>query len=179
VAIAGLLLVLDVFSVGSVDGLGVLWALGGMVGCAFFFVVSAGEDNGLPPIVLAAGGLVVGTVALGSAGVIGLVDLSASTAAATYQGTAVPWWLPVLGLGVVTAAVSYVTGILASRALGSRLASFLGLLEVLFSVVFAWLLLGELPALVQLVGGVLLLAGVIVVRAGEPEVTAVEAAVPS
>jgi drug/metabolite transporter (DMT)-like permease len=50
---------------------------------------------------------------------------------------------------------------------------------VLFSVVFAWLLLGELPALVQLVGGVLLLAGVIVVRAGEPEVTAVEAAVPS
>ncbi|HEX3221705.1 MAG TPA: EamA family transporter, partial [Nocardioides sp.] len=54
VAVAGLLLVLDVFSVGSVDGLGVLWALGGMVGCAFFFVVSAGEDNGLPPIVLAA-----------------------------------------------------------------------------------------------------------------------------
>lgn len=179
VAIAGLLLVLDVFSVGSVDGLGVLWALGGMVGCAFFFVVSAGEDNGLPPIVLAAGGLVVGTVALGLAGVLGLVSLSASTASATYQGVAVPWWLPVLALGVVTAAVSYVTGILASRALGSRLASFLGLLEVLFSVIFAWLLLGELPGVVQLVGGVLLLAGVIVVRAGEPEVTAAEAAVPS
>src|SRR3954447_14384303 len=31
VAIAGLLLVLDVFSVASADGLGVLWALGGMV----------------------------------------------------------------------------------------------------------------------------------------------------
>ena len=43
--IAGLLLVLDVFSVASADGLGVLWALGGMVGCAFFFVVSSGEDN--------------------------------------------------------------------------------------------------------------------------------------
>jgi drug/metabolite transporter (DMT)-like permease len=167
VAIAGLLLVLDVFSVGSVDGIGVLWALGGMVGCAFFFVVSAGEDNGLPPIVLAAGGLTVGTVALGLAGLVGLVPMAASTGDASYNGTSVAWWLPVLALGVVTAAVSYLTGILASRALGARLASFLGLLEVLFSVVFAWLLLGQLPGWIQLLGGILLLGGVIVVRAGE------------
>lgn len=179
VAVAGLLLVLDVFAVGSVDGLGVLWALGGMVGCAFFFVVSAGEDNGLPPIVLAAGGLLVGTVALGLAGVLGLVQMSASTGDATYNGAAVPWWLPVLALGVVTAAVSYVTGILATRALGARLASFVALLEVLFSVIFAWLLLGQLPSELQLLGGVLLLGGVVVVRAGEPEVLSTEAAVPS
>jgi drug/metabolite transporter (DMT)-like permease len=170
VAITGLMLVLDIFAVGSVDGLGVLWALGGMVGCAFFFVVSAGEDNGLPPIVLAAGGLVVGTIALGLAGVLGLVPMAASTGDATYNGTSVVWWLPLLGLGVVTAAVSYVTGILASRALGARLASFVALLEVLFSVVFAWLLLGQLPGDVQLFGGVLLLSGVVVVRAGEPGV---------
>lgn len=168
VAIAGLLLVLDVFSVGSVDGLGVLWALGGMVGCAFFFVVSSSEDNGLPPIVLATGGLVVGSIALGLAGLVGLVDMSAGTADATYNDVAVPWWLPVLALGVVTAGVAYVSGILATRALGARLASFVALLEVLFSVVFAWLLLGQLPNEVQLLGGVLLLAGVIVVRAGEP-----------
>ncbi len=167
VAIAGLLLVLDVFSVGSIDGLGVLWALGGMVGCAFFFVVSSGEDNGLPPIVLAAGGLVVGSAALGLAGAFGLVEMSASSADASYNGASLPWWLPVLALGVVTAAVSYVAGIMASRLLGARLASFVALLEVLFSVVFAWLLLGELPGPVQLLGGALLLGGVVVVRSGE------------
>jgi drug/metabolite transporter (DMT)-like permease len=168
VAVAGLLLVLDVFSVGSVDGIGVLWALGGMVGCAFFFVVSAGEDNGLPPIVLAAGGLTVGTLALGLAGALGLVEMSAGTGDATYNGATVAWWLPLAALGVVTAAVAYVTGILASRALGARLASFVALLEVLFSVVFAWLLLGQLPGVIQFLGGVLLLGGVVVVRAGEP-----------
>jgi drug/metabolite transporter (DMT)-like permease len=168
VAIAGLLLVLDVFSVGSVDGLGVLWALGGMVGCAFFFVVSSGEDNGLPPIVLAAGGLVVGSAALGVAGACGLVEMSAATADATYNGVSMSWWIPLLALGVVTAAVSYVAGIFASRLLGARLASFVALLEVMFSVVFAWLLLGELPSAIQLLGGLLLLGGVIVVRAGEP-----------
>ncbi len=175
VAVSGLLLVIDVFSVGSIDGLGVLWALGGMVGCAFFFVVSAGEDNGLPPIVLAAAGLVVGAVALGLAGALGLVPMHASTLDASYQGVAVPWWVSVVALGVVTAGVSYVSGILASRALGARMASFAALLEVLFSVVFAWLLLGQLPGPVQLLGGVLLLGGVVLVRAGEPQVGALVA----
>jgi drug/metabolite transporter (DMT)-like permease len=80
----------------------------------------------------------------------------------------VPWWLPLLALGVVTAAVSYVAGILASRALGARMASFAALLEVLFSVVFAWLLLSQLPSLLQLLGGAVLVAGVLLVRAGEP-----------
>jgi drug/metabolite transporter (DMT)-like permease len=122
VAIAGLLLVLDVFSVGSVDGIGVLWALGGMVGCACFFVLSSGEDNGVPPVVLAAGGLVVGSVGLGMAGLLGLVSMSASTGDATYDDVTLPWWLPVLALGVVTAAVSYLSGIVASRLLGARLA---------------------------------------------------------
>ena len=105
---------------------------------------------------------------LGLAGLVGLVDMSASTARASYNGVHVTWWLAVLALGVITAAVAYVSGVLASRALGARLASFLGLLEVLFSVIFAWLLLGQLPGPIQLLGGVLLLAGVIVVRAGEP-----------
>ena len=168
IAIAGLLLVLDVFSVGSVDGIGVLWALAGMVGCACFFVLSSGEDNGVPPIVLAAGGLVVGSIGLGVAGLLGLVSMTATAGDATYDHLTVPWWLPLLTLGVVTAAVSYLSGIVASRLLGPRLASFLGLLEVLFSVVFAWLLLGELPGAIQLLGGLLVLGGVIVVRAGEP-----------
>lgn len=169
VAIAGLLLVLDVFSVGSVDGIGVLWALGGMVGCAVFFVLSSGDDNGVPPIVLAAGGLVVGSIGLGLAGVVGLVEMSAGTADATYNGVDVPWWLPLLALGVVTAALAYLSGIVASRLLGARLASFVALLEVLFSVIFAWLLLGELPSTIQLLGGLLVLGGVIVVRAGETD----------
>jgi len=165
----GLALVLDVFSVGAVDGLGVVWALLAMAGCAFFFVVSASDDDDdLPPIVLAAGGLVVGAVCLGAAGAVGLVTLSASTADAAYRGESVPWWLPVLALGVVTASLAYVAGILAARGLGARMASFAALAEVLFGVVFAWLLLDQLPRPVQLLGGVFVLAGVVLVKLGEP-----------
>jgi drug/metabolite transporter (DMT)-like permease len=167
VAGAGLMLVLDVFSAGAVDGLGVVWALLAMAGCAFFFVVSASDEDVLPPIVLAAGGLVVGAIALAAAGALRLVTFSASTDDAVYRGTSVPWWLPVLALGVITAALAYVAGILAARGLGARMASFAALLEVLFAVVFAWLLLGQLPRSVQLIGGVFVLAGVILVKLGE------------
>ena len=69
------------------------------------------------------------------------------------------WWVPVLALGLVTAAIAYVTGIEAGRRLGSRLASFVALTEVLMALVFAWLLLGELPRPIQLAGGLLVLAG--------------------
>lgn len=168
VAAFGLVLVLDVFSAGGVDGLGVAWALLAMVGAAAYFVLNAGQDNGLPPIVLAAGGLLVGGVALLVAGALGVVSFAASTASATFAGSSVPWWLPILGLGVFTAAIAYVAGIAASRVLGARLGSFAALMEVLFAVVFAWLLLGQLPAAIQLVGGALVLIGVVLVKLGEP-----------
>ena len=70
-------------------------------------------------------------------------------------------------LGVVTAAVSYVAGIAAIRRLGSRLASFVALLEVVSGVLWAWLLLDQLPQAVQLLGGALILAGVVAVKRGE------------
>jgi drug/metabolite transporter (DMT)-like permease len=60
--------------------------------------------------------------------------------------------------------IAYVTGIGAARALGPKVSSFVGLSEVLFAVMFAWILLGQVPAPVQFVGGVFMLAGVALVR---------------
>src|SRR3546814_8657521 len=57
VAAAGLVLVLDVVSGARPSAVGVLWALVATVGAAPNFVLYADEHNGLPPIVLAGGGL--------------------------------------------------------------------------------------------------------------------------
>ena len=54
-----------------------------------------------------------------------------------------------------------------ARHLGSTMASFVGLSEVLFAVLLAWLLLGEVPGPMQVVGGLLILGGVVAVRVGE------------
>ena len=162
------MLLLDLVGGAGVSLVGVAWALGAMVGLATYFVVSADETTGLPPLTLAAGGLVVGAVVLGLLGAVGLLPLSASTAPAVYSsGREVSWWLPVLALGLVTAALAYTTGIAATRRLGSRLGSFVALLEVIAAIGFAWLLLDELPRTAQLLGGVLILAGVVVVKLGE------------
>jgi len=167
VAAVGLVLVLDLLSGADLALDGVLWALAAMLGAATYFVMSADTRSGMPPLALAGGGLAVGSVGLGALGMVGVLPLSATTAAPTYAGEAVAWWLPFIGLGVVTAAIAYTTGIAASRRLGSRLASFVALLEVVAAVIFAWLLLDQLPGTLQLVGGAFIVAGVIVVKLGE------------
>ena len=171
VAAVGLVLVLDLLSGADLSAVGVVWALVAMVGAATYFVLSAGESE-LPPLVLAASGLWLAALALLAAGAVDVVPLRVSTEPVTYGDTTVPVWLPVLGLGVVTAAVAYVAGIAAARRLGSRLASFVALLEVLAGLLFAWALLGQAPSLVQVVGGLLVLTGVVLVKAGEPVIAA-------
>lgn len=167
VCVAGLGLVLNLPGGFTLDPLGTFWALLAMLCCATYFVLSARQDTGLPPLVLTAAGMVVGALVLTFAGVIGLVPFEFSTAPAPFNGHEVPWWLPVLGLGAVAGAVAYTAGVAATRRLGSRLASFVALLEVLATLLVAWAVLGELPLPIQLLGGVLILAGVVVVKLGE------------
>lgn len=169
VAVAGLVLVLDLLSGSDLALDGVLWALAAMVGAATYFVLSARVSD-LPPLALAGGGLAIGAVALGALGAIGALPMRATTTAPTYAGEAVAWWVPFAGLGVVTAALAYTTGIAASRLLGSRLASFVALLEVVAAVTFAWLLLDQAPNAWQMIGGAVVVAGVVVVKLGEPRV---------
>ncbi len=85
-AALGLVLVLDLVSGADLSVPGVLWSLGAMVGCATYFIISADEDNGLPPLVLAWAGLVVGALTLGLLGLVGVLPMRASTDPASYAG---------------------------------------------------------------------------------------------
>jgi len=166
-AVIGLALVLDLLSSRAVDPIGVLWGLGAAVGLAVYFVVSSGTEDALPPLVVAWGGLAVGAVALLIAGAVGVLPLATPRTDVTLASTHVSWLVPVLGMSLVAGAVAYVTGILGARLLGARVASFVGLTEVLFAVLFAWLVLGQTPRPVQLAGGVLVVAGIALVRLDE------------
>lgn len=172
VAVAGLTLVLEVFADVTIDPVGLLWGLGSAVGLAAYFVLSAQQDDALPPLVVAWGGLAVGGVALLVAGAVGVLPMRAPRTDVTLLGTEVSWLLPVLGLSLVAAVVAYVTGIVAARRLGAKVASFVGLTEVLFAVVLAWVLVGQALGAAQLVGAVLVVAGIALVRTDEPTVAA-------
>ena len=173
VAILGLGLVLDLTGSVRLDPVGVAWGLAAAVGLAVYFVVSAGspadagDDAALPPVVIAWAGMGVGAAVLLVLGGCGLLELRVSSDPVLIVGHYVSWLVPVIGLSLVAAALAYVAGIAAARLLGPKIAAFVGLTEVLFAVLFAWLLLGQLPAPVQLAGGVVVVTGVVLVRVDE------------
>jgi drug/metabolite transporter (DMT)-like permease len=166
-SIAGLVLVLDLTGSVQLDPVGVLWGLLAAVGLAVYFVVSAHGDTGLPPVALASFGMLAGAEALIGLGAVGVLPTGVSTASVELRGVTLPWWVAIGELAVIAAATAYLLGTIGARRLGSTVASFVGLTEVLFAVLIAWALLGELPTPVQLAGGVLILAGVGAVRVGE------------
>jgi drug/metabolite transporter (DMT)-like permease len=166
-AVLGLALVLDLFGAFDVDLVGVLWGLGAAVGLATYFVMSARTDDALPPLVVAWGGLTVGGAVLGLAGLIGLLPLAANRDDVVLLERDVSWLVPVLGLAIVAAALAYVSGILGARLLGAKVASFVGLTEVLFAVAFAWVLIGQSLSAAQLLGGALVVGGIALVRVDE------------
>lgn len=168
IAFVGLVLMLDVLSGRGVDVGGILWAFGAMVGAAAYFILSGKSDTGLPPLVLAGSGLLVGAVGLTVAGLVGILPMAWNTDDVIYRFGAVPWFVPVLAIGIIATALAYVLGIASTRLLGSRLASFIALAEVIAALLFGWLLLGQLPNLAQAFGAALVLAGVVVVKLGEP-----------
>jgi drug/metabolite transporter (DMT)-like permease len=167
VAIAGLVLIIG--PTGGGDPLGAELILGygfagiAAVGCALYYVIAARPAQGLPPVALAAFGLLFGALSLGAVGLTGLVPFEIVLTDLPSLGGIVPWWAPLLLLAATTA-VGYATSIHASQVLGSRLMSFVGMLEVVFASVFAWVLLGEALGPVQLLGGVLILTGIALVR---------------
>jgi drug/metabolite transporter (DMT)-like permease len=167
-AIAGLAMVLDLGGPARIDPIGVMWALLAAMGLATYFLLGAATDEEpLPPIVMAWAGMCVGAVALAALGLAGVLPVTASYSTVSFAGRQVSWVVPMLGLALVATVIAYVAGIGAARRLGAKLASFVGLAEVLSAILFAWLLLGQLPSATQFLGGAFILAGVTLVRVDE------------
>jgi drug/metabolite transporter (DMT)-like permease len=167
VALLGLVLVLDLIAGSRLAPVGVLWGLGAALGLAVFFVLSSRVDADLPPVAMASAGMSIGAATLLCLGAVGAVPMRATFGTVAIAGHHASWFIPVIGLSLVAAAIAYVAGIAAARILGPKLASFVGLTEVVFAVLVAWLMLGEMPAAIQLLGGVLIVAGVALVRIDE------------
>ncbi|SES44801.1 EamA family transporter [Lentzea albida] len=174
-AVGGLVLVIGPGAIQAVDPVGLAAAFGAAIGCSVYFVIAARPNNGLPPVALAGAGLLVAVPVLALVGLTGLLPFTATFGDVPLFGEPTAWWVPLLVVAVVGTALAYASGITASGVLGSRLASFIALLEVVSASLFAWLLLGEGLSPLQLVGGLLILAGIASVKAERQKVEPVVA----
>lgn len=177
VAVAGLVLVVDIAGA-RFDLLGTLFALAAAVCVCVYFVMSERTGDDLPPLALASGGLLIGALFMGVLAVTGILPFAAPDITVTFRGIEMPGFLPLLWVGAVGTTLGYALGVMAVPRVGSRLASFIGLSEVLFALAFAWLLLGETPAPIQFVGGALILVGVVLVRMDAADADALSSVAP-
>ncbi len=166
IAIAGATLVINPFGSAELDVVGVLWAFASMVGQVGFFLLSTDESDA-DPVTFTAVGLVVGAVIVTTLSVVGLIEFSVSSADVILIHHDLPWWAGYLPLAIVATGLAYLTGVAAVAALGGTLTSVILLSEVLFAVVFAWVLLGETITWIQCAGGALLVIGVAIAKLKE------------
>ena len=165
ISMIGLLLVLTLRGA-SISILGVVMALAAAVCLASCFLVSAKDTITVPPVALTGLGMGVGALVMGVVVLIGVMPWGATVHDVDFGGVQASWVLP-MALIVLFTAGAYITGILGLRYIGATVGSFVNLIEVPFSVAVAWLLLAEMPAPIQLFGGVFILGGVVFIKWGE------------
>ncbi|BDX34084.1 membrane protein [Mycobacterium antarcticum] len=182
-AVAGIVLVLDVVSGAQVNLTGVGWGLAAAVCAACYFMMSDevsadGAEGSLNSLTLAAGGLVVGAIAVGLLGVSGLMPMTFTTNDTVVAGVTTSWLVPVVALALIPTAIAYALGIMGIARLRPRFASLVGLAEVMFAVLAAWALLGEALTPTQAVGAAVVLAGLVLARQGDRSDKVAEASWP-
>ncbi|GLP77270.1 membrane protein [Mycobacterium antarcticum] len=182
-AVAGIVLVLDVVSGAQVNLTGVGWGLAAAVCAACYFMMSDevsadGAEGSLNSLTLAAGGLVVGAIAVGLLGVSGLMPMTFTANDTVVAGVTTSWLVPVVALALIPTALAYALGIMGIARLRPRFASLVGLAEVMFAVLAAWALLGEALTPTQAVGAAVVLAGLVLARQGDRSDKVAEASWP-
>ncbi|TGD11740.1 DMT family transporter [Brevibacterium sp. S111] len=165
VSMVGLLLVLNLRG-SSISIIGAVMAMAAAVCLASYFLVSAKDTITIPPVALTGLGMGIGSLAMSLIVAVGVMPWGAVTGDVDFGGVSMSWVVPMAMIVVFTVG-AYVTGILGLRYVGATVGSFVNLVEVPFSVIVAWLVLFEMPAPIQLFGGVFILGGVGFIKWGE------------
>jgi drug/metabolite transporter (DMT)-like permease len=169
-AIAGIMLVLNVFAGAHINLIGVGWAAAAAVCAACYFLMSSSvstDGDGLNSVTLATGGLIVGAAAVALLGISGVMPLTFTDGTTVIAGWTTSWLVPAIALALIPTAIAYTIGIMAIARLQPRFASLVGLSEVMFAVLAAWVLLGEAITVTQAIGGVVVLVGLALARQGD------------
>jgi drug/metabolite transporter (DMT)-like permease len=165
-SIVGLAFVLDLRGGLALNPIGVAWGLGAALCLSAYFLLSedTASEVSVHPLLLTTAGTGIGAGLLLITSAVGILPLAAHSGVTILANHTVGWWLPAMLLILISAVLAYPTGIVAVRRLGSSVASFVSLTEVIFAVIFAFVLLGQRPGPMQLVGGALILAGIALVQ---------------
>lgn len=166
-AVLGLVAISGAIAGGALHPLGITFALIAAVGNAAYYAAGAKSDHGIPPLPFVGLGLGLAAVILVIVSAVGLLPFQVSNAPGIVAGVALPPWIIIAGMVLISTVLSYVLGVAASRRLGATVASFTGYSEPMFGILWTILLLAVVPTSMQWLGAALIIAGVATVKIGE------------
>lgn len=167
-ALLGLAMVAQVWEGLRLDVVGLLAGIGAALCAACYFLIGEHGLTTRHPLTMATYGMIVGAVAV-AAVLTPLWTLPGETLAkATPTG---PVWTVLIEIAVFSTVIAYILGMSALRHLPSNVVSVLSLAEPVIAAAAAWALLNERLTVIQIIGGLTLLAGAFLVqRASQPSV---------
>lgn len=168
-AMAGLVLVAQIWRGSALDLLGLTAGLGAAICSAGYFLLGEHGASRHDSFGLTAGGLAIGALMVSVIAPPWSLPWSRLGTAADLGGLRIPVWLVLLALAVAGTVLPYLAGLRALRDLPPAVISVLALVEPVVAALLAWLLLGQALGPAQLAGAAILLTGAILVQLARPE----------
>ena len=166
VAMAGLACVVQIWSGVHLDPVGIAAGLGAGAGNAAFFLLIDRLTGAVDPLSLTIGGMLVGAVALLPLAAPWSAPWSLLAHRVPLGRGAAPGWLLAGSVILVSTVIAYLAGTIAVQRLSAPIAAGLAYVEPAAAATIAWLALGERLNPVQIVGGVVVLAGAFLAQRG-------------
>jgi drug/metabolite transporter (DMT)-like permease len=163
-AVAGLVLVAQVWDGLSLNTVGVLAGLATAACSATYFLLGERSVAASDPVGITTWGLVIGAAAVTALAPVWSLPGSVVAGDTAFGPWLLPVWVLLVAVALVATVVAYVAGMASLRHLPSSVVSVLSLIEPVTSIVLAWVLLGQALTPVQVAGGVVLLSGALVVQ---------------
>jgi drug/metabolite transporter (DMT)-like permease len=153
ISFAGLIMILGT-SIGKVNGLGILMALGASFIYSTYIILGNRILKRMPPLVASA------FIALFSA--IGILILGSFTDGISFRFETTVWF-PIVGLVLFSTVLAMLFFFRGMELLGPAKASIISMIEPVFTAIFSTILLSDHLTIFQLIGGAIVLTGSIFV----------------
>ncbi|KAB2347562.1 EamA family transporter, partial [Actinomadura montaniterrae] len=174
VAMAGLALVVQVWTGLSLDPLGLAAGLGAAACQASYFLLVDRLAGRVDPLVITTAGSVVAAAALAALATPWALPWRVLGAAVPVGGHTAPGWALVAWIALVSTVLAYLTGIAGLHRLSAQVGGAICYTEAVAATLIAWAALGERLTAVQMAGGATVLAGAYIAQraAGPPDAPA-------
>ena len=159
IAVLGLACVVKIWSGLGLDALGLAAGFGSALCQAGYFLIIERLTGAVDPLIMTAGGTLVGATALAAVALPWTAPWHVLTGPAPLGEGSAPAWAIAVWVIVISTVVAYLAGAAAVQRLDAQIAAAICYTEAVAAITIAWIVLGEHLDALQLTGGAIILSG--------------------